>query len=175
MADKKNVKELTDEWVAKGGVQAVFYFDVHGSSGDEVKEKMVSFVGKMTEDSNLVYAVGEVAPPVDNGDKTFSTSSEVLVLAKSFDSLVNVALHYGPLSVDILRPDRELRLSLEEAHKILGSVSNASYEFSSFVLKNVLKPEQLKEFEKSVKKREEVKKRVVEGKGEETEKGEYEK
>ncbi|MBI5159016.1 hypothetical protein HY992_02750 [Candidatus Micrarchaeota archaeon] len=169
---KKNVKELTDEWVAKGGVQAVFYFDVHGSSGDEVKEKMVSFVGKMTEDPYLVYAVGEVASPVDNGDKTFSTSAEVLVLAKSFDSLVNVALNYGPLSVEVLRPEKELRLSLDEAHKILGSVSNASYEFSSFVLKNVLKPEQLKEFEKSIKKREGVKKRVE---GKEEEKGEYEK
>ncbi len=158
--EKKSVQELTDDWIAKGGVQAVFYFDVHGAAADAVRDKMVEFVEKMTQDPSLVYAMGEIIPPIENADKTFSTSAEVTLLAKSFGSLINVAMTYGPLSVEILRPDKDFKISLEEAHKIIGDVSNASYEFSSFVLKNVMKPEQLKEFEKSVEKRKEVKKRI---------------
>lgn len=160
--EKKNLKEITDDWIAKGGILAVFYFDVHGASGEEVRSKMVDFVERMTEDPNLVYAVGEIAPPIENADKSFSTSSEVKLLAKSFECLLNVALSYGPLSAEILRPEKDLKIRLDEAHKIIGNVSNASYEFSAFILKSVLKPEQLQEFEESIRKREDIKKRVGE-------------
>lgn len=158
----KNIQQITDDTLAKGGVLAHFYFDAHGKDPEEVKAKMVNFIERMTEDPNAVYAVGEIQPPVEN-EGLFSTHAEVKILTKNYQNLLALAIHYGPLSVEIIKPN-EIRLNLEDAQNIAVDIAVASYQFSSFILNKTMTEQERKEFEKVSKTRAEIGQKINESK-----------
>ena len=166
MEEKQSVKDMTDEAISKGGVLALLYFDTHGKDEAEVTKKMEQFIPKIIDYPGTVYAYGEIAPPLKE-DEYVTTSAEVKVLTKSFEDLVNLAALFGPLTVEIMRPER-IELTLGQAQSLVVSVANVSYKFSSFILNKVMSPEQLEKFNKEQESRKKLLNRIEKKKGGET-------
>jgi hypothetical protein len=162
MEKKKSVDEITDEAVEQGGYLAMVYFDLHAPTSDEVKNIMVGFIGRLTKEPGVIYAVGEIDQPVEK-DGLFSTWAEVKLLAKDFSTLVRVSSQYSPIGVEILRPE-EVRLSLGEAQGMLLDISQTSLNFTRMIMERVLSKEEVEEYKKKMGQRSELGKKLLEKK-----------
>ena len=63
MAKEKSVDEITSDAIHEGGYLVILYFDLHGNSEEAVKNIMVGFIGKLTKEPGVIYAVGEIDKP----------------------------------------------------------------------------------------------------------------
>ena len=164
----QEVERLIVETTRHGAVYASLYFDAHGKSEDAVKNTLIDFVDRLSKEKGVLYCVGEILPPIsreqkEGGEETkiFSTSSEVKVLAENFVVLLNICLRFAPVGAQINAP-AEIRLPLEEAQSVLLDASQSTQEYSAYILKKVLKPEEFKEVEEKLARRAELGKQLLE-------------
>ena len=160
---KKSVEEMTDEAIRGGGYLSMLYFDLHSKSEEEVKNIMVGFIGKLTKENGVIYAVGEIDSPVEK-DGVFSTWAEVKLLAQDFSTLVRLSTQYSPIGVEILRPS-EVRLTLGEAQSALLDIAQTSQNFTRLIMERVLSKEEVGEYQKKMLSRAELGKKLLEKKG----------
>ena len=160
----RTLEDLTKETVKEGGVFAVLYFDMHSPEPEKLKQIATEFVGRITNEPGVLYAQGEIQEPVKGEDEIYSTNAEVHVLTQSLTSLLGISMRYGPIGVEILRPDNQLKLSLGEAHDILLLAAQNSFEFSRFIMNKVASPEDKEKFNKDAERRAEMGKRLLERK-----------
>jgi len=154
-----DVDKLTKETLGKGGVLALLYFDLHGSSKDMVQSLGVGFVDKILKEPGVIYALGEINEPLEK-EKLFSTSLEVKLLAKDFATLAKLCADHSPFSIEILRPDR-LELPVEKAHELLVHLSNTTYEYKKYILERVAKPEEAERYKQSLKNKLEIGRKLL--------------
>jgi hypothetical protein len=159
MSDK-SVDEVNDEVVGKGGLLAVMYFDIHGNSAEVIQHSLVEMIGRLTHEPGVVYASGDIAEPIEY-EGMHSTSAEVKLLVRDFNSIINVCFRYGPIGIDMIRPE-ELKLSVPQLHEVLLNISQTSHEYSKFVYDKLMSPEERVEFNKQLLNRAELAKRLVE-------------
>lgn len=164
---EKDLQKLIEETTRYGAVHALLYFDAHGSDEKAVQASLVDFVSRLTKEAGVLYCTGEVLPPFKRelgGDAAtaeagagegYSTSAQVTILCENFDSLLNACLRYAPVGAEILSP-KEIRLSLEEAQALLLDASQQAQEYVAFILKRVLRGEELKKFEEQLARRAEI-------------------
>ena len=162
MEKKKSVDEITDDAIKEGGYLAMVYFDLHGPTSDEVKNIMVGFLGKLTHEVGVIYAVGEIDQPVEKGGM-FSTWAEVKLLAKDFSTLVRIATQYSPIGIEILRPN-EVRLPLGEAQGVLLDISQISLNFTRMIMERVLSKEEVEVYKQKMAQRSELGRKLLEKK-----------
>ena len=167
MAKTKTLEELTEETVREGGVFAVLYFDMHSKDEEQLKQLATEFVARLTREPGVLYAQGEIESPMKGDDEVFSTNAQVHLLAQTLTSLAGIAMRYGPIGVEILRPESSLKLTLGEVHDLLLLISQNSFEFSRFVMNRVATKEDWAKFQKDSERRVEMGKRLLERKGEE--------
>jgi len=165
----KTLEELTNETVKEGGVFSVLYFDMHAQDREQLKQLATDFATRITKEYGVLYAQAEIEEPLEF-EGAFSTNAEVHVLTRTFSALMNLAVRYGPLGVEILRPDNHLKLTLGEAHDMLLTAAQTSLEFSKYVLNHIANEEQKADFEKDLKRRAEAGKRLMEKRQGKTEK-----
>ena len=67
MQKGKTVDEITYDAIAAGGYLSLVYFDLHAKTAEEVKSLMVGFIGKLTKEKGVIYAVGEIDKPLEKG------------------------------------------------------------------------------------------------------------
>ena len=163
MAAGKSVDQLTDEAIRDGGYLTLLYFDLHAKSDESVKNLMVGFIGKLTRENGVIYAVGEIDKPMEK-EGVFSTWAEVKLLARDFATLVRICSQYSPIGIEILRPDKA-SLSLGEAQGVLLDISQTSQNFTRMIFERMLSKEDKEDFEKKMAQREELGKRLLEKKG----------
>jgi len=156
----KSVDEVNEEVVRKGGLLTVIYFDIHGNSPEIIQNSMVDMLTRLTHEPGVVYATGSIDEPIEF-EGMHSTSAEVKLLAKDFNSLLNVCFRYGPIGIDIIKPD-ELKLSLQQLHELLLNISQTSQEYSKFVYGKIMSPEDKEKFDKQLINRAELAKKLVE-------------
>ena len=163
MAKEKTVEQITDDAVREGGYLANVYFDLHATTEEAVKSLMVGFIGKLTKEPGVIYAVGEIDKPMEK-EGVFSTWAEVKLLAQDFPTLVRVASQYSPIGVEILRPD-EVKLTLGEAQSALLDVAQTSQNFTRLIMERVLSGEEKAEYGKKMAQRAELGRKLIEKKG----------
>jgi len=156
----KSIEEVNDEIVKKGGLLVVMYFDVHGNSPDIIQNSMVDMVGRLTHEPGVVYATGSIDEPIEF-EGMHSTSAEVKLLATDFNSLLSVCFRYGPIGIDVIKPE-EMKLSLPQLHTILLNVSQISQEYTKFVYGKLMTAEEKEDFNKKLVNRAELAKKLVE-------------
>jgi len=160
MAKEKSIDELTDEAIENGGYLCRVYFDLHAKSADEVRNLMVGFISRLTKETGVIYAVGEIDSPLER-DGVHSTWAEVKLLAQDFPTLVRIAAQYSPIGIEIARPGR-VSLSLGDAQGILLDVSQASQNFTRTIMERVLSKEEREEYAKKMLSRAELGKKLLE-------------
>ncbi|MEM4633600.1 MAG: hypothetical protein QW275_00410 [Candidatus Anstonellaceae archaeon] len=158
--EKKSIDQITDEAIAEGGYLVMLYFDLHANTAEEVKNLMVGFIGKLTKEKGVIYAVGEIDKPMEK-DGIFSTWAEVKLLSEDFSTLVRIATQYSPIGVEILKPDH-VSLTLGEAQGILLDISQTSQNFTRMIMERVLSKEEAEEYKKKMLSRAELGKKLLE-------------
>jgi len=149
---KGSVEEVTDAAIEKGGVLAILYFDVHGNTKEEVEELLVDMGQRIAQEKGVIYALSEIERALEAGDKLFSSASKVRILADSFASLVKLCGLYGPMGVEVLKPN-EIKLEVSEAHDILFIVSEMSHEFTTSMMMKLMNSDERNVFAEKMKKR----------------------
>ncbi|MCX8196756.1 MAG: hypothetical protein N3G80_00345 [Candidatus Micrarchaeota archaeon] len=162
MAQQKSFDELAEEVAQNGGFAAIFYFDLHAPSEEEVKNLMVGFISKLTGEPGVLYAVGEIDKPIQK-ENLFSTWAEVKILANDFSTLVRLSTMYSPIGVEIIQPS-EVRLSLSEAQGILLDISQTSLNFTKLIMERVLSKEEVEQYKSKLQQRAELGKRLLQKK-----------
>lgn len=161
-----DVEKVTRDTIKDGGVLAMLYFDIHAKTKELVQQLGTGFVNNIINKPGVVYAVGEIDEPIGGGEgKNWSSSIAVKVLAKDFASLVAICMAHSPFSVEILRPD-EIKLPLNQAHEMLGTISAATAEYKKYIVTKLAKPGELAQIEEDLKKRVEMGKKILKKKGE---------
>ena len=159
---QKSVDEITNNAIKEGGILTLLYFDLHGNSKETVRDIMVGFVGKLSKEKGVIYALGEIDEPIVDGE-LFSTSAEVKMLVLDFVTLVNLCARYAPIGIEILRP-YELKLPLSQVQAALLNVSTVTSEFTSMYMEKMMTPEEKQEYGRKLRHRMEIGKKLIENK-----------
>jgi len=149
--DKKKVDELMEQATQMGAILATMYFDAHGKEPQLVREALIAFVSKINNEKGIILSQGAVEEPIQSGD-LWSSSAEVQILAQSYPALINIASKYGPIGVEILKPNK-ISLELNQAQDIVLSVSQLSQDFANYVLQKTMKPEEWEEMNRRLRQR----------------------
>jgi len=159
---QKDVEKLMDDATKVGAVKAVLYFDAQGTDKEALQNSLVDFIGRLTKEKGVLYCSGEIAGAVEADDKgNYSTYSEVQILTKNFSVLHNIALTYGPVSIEIAKP-AEIKLNLDEAQAVLLDASQSSQDFVNYIMDKTLKPEDKAKHAEQLKRRAELGKELRE-------------
>lgn len=160
---KSSLDEVTTEKLAKGGILAKLYFDMQDPDREKLQPLMVNLINEhLLKESGVVYCYGSVEEPLEK-DKVFITSATVTMLFDGLPSLVNIAFNYSPAGVEILKPDKELPVKVNELQSIILELSQISFNYSKYVLEKVLKPEELNNIKKQIDARAELGKKFMQG------------
>jgi len=157
---RKTPQEIIDEAIAKGAVLSIMYFDVSANDKDAVQASLAELVGRISKEQGVISAVGEIEEPMEI-EGMWSSAAEVTILAKSFQTLANVAIRYGPIGIEILRPD-QIKLSLGEAQSMLLNISQIGQDFAKYVITKMMTEEERERFRKQQVARLELGKRILE-------------
>ena len=157
---EKAPQQIIDEAIAKGAVLVVFYFDVSCNQKDAAQPILTELISRILREQGIISAVGEIDEPIEM-DGMWSTSAEVTILAKNISSLAVTALKFGPIGVEVIRPD-PLKLPAGEAQSLLLNVAQVSYEFSQFALEKLMDDKQRADFKKKIAARAEQGKKIME-------------
>jgi hypothetical protein len=156
-----DVEKLTRDTVKDGGVLAMMHFDIHAKSKELVQELGTGFVNSIIQKEGVVFALGEIDEPMDNGEgKNWSSSIAVKILTKNFMTLGAICMANSPFTVEILRPD-EIKMPLSQAHELLGVMSATTAEYKRYILTKLAKPEEKAQIEKNLKLRAEMGKKIL--------------
>ena len=156
----KTPQQLIDEVIAKGGILAVMYFDISSNQKDLVQGALADLIARITKEQGIISVVGEIEDPIEI-EGIWSTSAEVTMLSKNFASLSIVAMRFGPLGVEVIRPD-QVKLSLGEAQGTLLNIAQVGQDFSQFILETVMNEQQKADFKKRIAARAEQGKKLLE-------------
>ncbi|MEM0438222.1 MAG: hypothetical protein QXU54_02885 [Candidatus Micrarchaeia archaeon] len=160
-------EKLEEDAISKGGILLLMFFDSHGNTEDEVKNRLTELFAKLVKEDGVVYGRGEIEVPVKEEievpgpdgkpvkQATYSSSGEVKVLTKDFRTAFRLASMYGPVYVEVLKPQKRM-VGFEEMQEVLNDVSQTSYSLSQFIVKNTLKGPALAAFMKNIKYREKL-------------------
>jgi hypothetical protein len=157
------VEKVTKETVRNGGVLAMLYFDIHTKTRELAQEIGAGFVKQLLQQQGVVYAVGEIEEPLES-EGMFSTMVQVKLLARKFSHLASLCMTFSPFTVEILQPD-EIRLQLNEAHELLGTIGTATAEYKKFIVERMRTPADVENYKKMLQMRAEMGKRILGRKG----------
>ncbi|MBN2478127.1 hypothetical protein JXB01_02435 [Candidatus Micrarchaeota archaeon] len=155
----EDVEKVTKNTISDGGVLALLYFDVHGTSEDVVKNIATGFVQKLIKEKDVVYAYGEIDVPIKDNEM-YSTSLEVKVLTKNFMALAAICSAYSPFSIEILKPDR-FNFTIDQIHDILIFLSSSSLQFKKFILEKISTKEEIESYKRSLQNKAKVGERLL--------------
>lgn len=161
---KSEMEEMTNNTIANGGILAKLYFDMQSEKEDELQPLMVDLVNnKLLKSTGVLYCFGEIDEPIKL-DKEYSTSAIVTGLFKDLGALINVAFNFAPAGLEILKPEKELRVKSSELQGILLDLSNISVAYSQYILSRVLSSSDYEKVMNDMKNRQELGKRLMEKK-----------
>ena len=161
---KSEVDLVTDKVVANRGILAKLYFDMHSATQEELQPVMTELVNnRILKSKGVVYCFGSIDEPLKVKDE-FSTSAELTILFNDLDSMVNVVFSFSPIAIEILRPKGEYVMRTQDLQSSMLTLSEISMKYSEYILREVLSPEDLEKVKSDMKSREEVGKRLMQKK-----------
>ncbi|MGC8676187.1 MAG: hypothetical protein ACP5T3_01565 [Candidatus Micrarchaeia archaeon] len=159
---KSELEELTYKTIASGGILAKLYFDMQSEKQEDLQPLMADLINnRLLKTPGVVYCYGSIEEPIFiEQDKVYSTSATVTVLFKNMASLVNVAFNFAPAGIEVLKPDKEYRLSIAELQTIVLDAAQISVNYSQYILSKVLSKEDFAKIDSELKRREELGKKL---------------
>ena len=156
-----DVEAVTEEKIRKGGVLVRLYFDMQDKDREKLQQLMLTLINeRLMKEKGVVYCYGSIEEPLEK-EGIFITSAIVTVLLDSFAPLIGLSFNYAPAGIEVLKPEKELRLKTNEVQTILMDISQISINYSKYILDRVLKPEDLAIIQKDLENRSELGKKFL--------------
>jgi hypothetical protein len=159
MAEMKKFDALKNEVLRNGGFYLRFYFDMHAGNAPALQNIMVGFVGKLTNEPGVRFAVGEIEEAIQHQDM-FSTTARVSLLVNDFPTLTRITMAYAPIGIEIEEPT-ELRLPANDLQQGLIGIAATSQELSQHILTKSMTSDELKQFQSHMAQRAELGRRMM--------------
>ncbi len=159
-----DIDKLTNDTISKGGVLALLYFDLHGSSKEVLNNMGTGFVDRVLKEPGVIFALAEIQEPIQT-EGLYSTSLELKVLTTGMMHIAHLCANYSPFSIEILRPDK-IELSIDKAHELLMYIASTTFEYKKHIIERVARPEEVEAYKKGLLNKIALGKRVLEEKGE---------
>lgn len=168
---QSDIKDVTNETVAKGGILANLWLDMQSERQDDLQPLMTDLVNnKILKTPGVVYCFGSIEEPIKI-DNVYSTSAKLTVLVKSISAMVIIAFNYTPAGIELLRPEREYVIKSSDLQTILMDMAQISMDYSKYILEKVMNKEDLAKVQQNMKMREEQGRRLLQKSQEERRKG----
>ncbi|MGC9157191.1 MAG: hypothetical protein ACP5GD_03340 [Candidatus Micrarchaeia archaeon] len=158
----KSVDEITYKTVANGGILAKLYFDMQSEKQEDLQPLMLDLVNnRLLKTPGVVYCYGSIEEPIKLPEGVYSTSATLTVLFKNAVALLDVAFKFAPAGIEILKPEKEYRISISDLQAIVLNAAQVSIDYSQYILSKVLSKEDLAKVQLELKQREELGKRLM--------------
>ncbi|VVB73678.1 Uncharacterised protein [uncultured archaeon] len=148
------IEVLTQATIEKGGVLAMLYFDMHGSDKEKLENLLVDLANRLNGEKGVVYSVGEIDRAIQFGDK-YSAAAKVTVLTSSFSVLSRICDNFGPIGIEILKPN-EIHLSIPDAQQVLFDHVKMMSDLLREMIEKTMTPEERKKLGKLMEARAEL-------------------
>lgn len=157
MASK--IEVLTQATIEKGGILAMIYFDMHGPDKEKLEQLLVDLANRLNDEKGVVYSVGEIDRAIEMGDQ-FSAAAKITVLTSNFAVLSRICDNYGPMGIEILKPD-EIHLSIPDAQQVLFDHIKMMSDLLREMIEKTMTPEERKKLGKLMEARAELGKDLI--------------
>jgi hypothetical protein len=148
-----DVEEITEKTISKGGILAKLYFDMQGEKGEELQPLMADLINnRLLKSPGVVYCFGSIEEPIMI-EGYFSTSAAITTLFKDLGAAINVVFNFAPIGIEVLKPSGEYSVKTSNLQSILIDLSNISTNYSTYIMNNVLSPDEKTRLEEEVKRR----------------------
>lgn len=158
--DEKKLEDLFKQAVSRGAVLALYHFDAHGKDPEAVKNSLIEFVSRLSNERGVLYCKGEIEAAIER-EGMFSCASEVKILGENLNVLLNLALRYGPIAIEVLAPS-EKKLDVQEIQNLLLDASQTSQDYANYILEKLMKPEDYSTLQQKLARRAELGKQLKE-------------
>jgi len=153
------IEVLTQATIEKGGILAMIYFDMHGPDKEKLEQLLVDLANRLNDEKGVVYSVGEIDRAIEMGDQ-FSAAAKITVLTSNFAVLSRICDNYGPMGIEILKPD-EIHLSIPDAQQVLFDHIKMMSDLLREMIEKTMTPEERKKLGKLMEARAELGKDLI--------------
>ena len=161
------VEEVTEKTISKGGILAKLYFDMQGEKGGDLQPLMADLINnRLLKSLGVVYCFGSIEEPIKI-EGYFSTSATITILFKDLGAAINVVFNFAPIGIEVLKPSGEYSVKTSNLQSILIDLSNISTNYSTYIMNNVLSPDEKTRLEEDVKRRKALGKHILDKQGKE--------
>lgn len=161
---KSEMEEVTQKALANGGILANLYFDMQNDKEDALQPLLTELINdKLLKSTGVIYCFGSIEAPI-KVEHLYSTTSVVTILFKDLAAMISVIFNFAPAGIELLKPEGEYRIRTADLQSVLLQLSQVSMDYSEFILKKVLKPEDIESITNNLKMREELGRKMLEKK-----------
>jgi len=161
---KKELEEVTEEAIKRGGILARLYFDMHSEKQEDLQPLMADLINnKLLKSAGVIYCYGTIDEPI-KVDNLYSTNAVVTTLFKDLAALIGAAFNFVPAGVEIIKPEKELVIKSSELQSIILDITQISISYMQYILSRSLTKEDLEKVQADLKAREELGKKLLSGK-----------
>ncbi len=158
---KSEVNEVTEKVIHKGGVLTKLYFDMQSPNESELQPLMADLINnKLLKSAGVVYCFGSIDETIKL-DNVYSTSAIVTTLFTDIGALINAVFNFAPAGIEILKPENEIVIKINQLQSVMLSLSQISVDYSKYILERVLKKEEYDKVMLDLKAREELGKKLI--------------
>ena len=158
---QKDVKEVTERALQKGGLLTKLYFDMQSEKSEDLQPLMSDLLNnRLLKEPGVLYCFGSIDEPI-KVKEVYSTNAIVTVLFKDLGALINVVFNYSPAGIDLLKPQGSYVISAGDLNGVLLSLSQISAEYSKYILTKVMSGADLEKVNRELKAREDLGKKLI--------------
>lgn len=124
------------ENVKSGWMKIWMAFEVLAIKEQVAKESLEGLIDKLDNGGKVkIYKkdfgdIKKVERPLKNVETGYSITSEIEMVCKNFQDLIQIVIEFGPSAIEILEP-LEFNLKAGEAQTILNAISNMIHRFAA--------------------------------------------
>ncbi len=158
---KDELEEVTQKTLQKGGLVVKLYFDVHSEEQTDLQAILADLINdKLLKAQGVVYCFGSIDEPISSNGM-YTTSAIVTTLVDNLEHLFDVVFTFAPAALEVMKPQGNFVIRQSELQNALLSLSSISANYSEYVLKRVMKPEDFEKIKGDLKAREELGRRMM--------------
>lgn len=129
-------KEIADEKVHEGYLRVWLMFEALAVTEDVTKKSLESLIERLDKDERVkIYKKDfsnpiKVDKPLKDIETGYSLTTEIELISKNFDDLVQIVTEYGPSAIELLEP-KQLKMDCGEAQAVLNTISQMMHQFAA--------------------------------------------
>lgn len=114
-----------EEKVDQGWINVEIMIETQGNDSEFLKDSLKNMVKKLENEDKVIVYEKSFEDIEETKKGWFSYICDVKLLTQNFETLVNVSMHYGPSSVEIIEPSK-ISIGIGEAQSTLANIADVT-------------------------------------------------